>query len=86
MPYLSLFNSSLIYTRWVRRNATNQEVAGLNYDEVIGFFSIFNPSSRTMVLGLTQPQTEMSTKNFDGSKAQPARKADNLTAVCEPAA
>jgi hypothetical protein len=37
-----------------------------------------------MTLGSTQPQTEMSTKNLPGSKGRPARKADNLTAICEP--
>jgi hypothetical protein len=34
-----------------------------------------------MALGLTQPLTEMSTRNLPG---RPARKADNLTAICEP--
>jgi hypothetical protein len=35
-------------------------------------------------LGSTQPLTEMSTMNLPGGKGQPARKADNLTAICEP--
>jgi hypothetical protein len=35
-----------------------------------------NRSSRTMTLGWTQPLTEM-------SKWRPARKADNLTVICE---
>jgi hypothetical protein len=48
-----------------------------------GISTVPNPSSRTMALGLTQPLTEMSTSNV-GSKARPARKADNLTAICEP--
>jgi hypothetical protein len=26
----------------------------------------------------------MSTRNLMGSKGRPARKADNLTAICEP--
>jgi hypothetical protein len=44
-----------------------------------------NPSSRTMALGTTQPLTEMSTRNLLGVKGgQPTRKADNLTAICEP--
>jgi hypothetical protein len=30
------------------------------------------------------PLTEMSTRNFYGRKGQPARKADNPTAICEP--
>jgi hypothetical protein len=40
-----------------------------------------------MVLGSTQPLTEMSTRKIPGGgggKARPARKADNLTAICEP--
>jgi hypothetical protein len=37
-----------------------------------------------MALGLTQPLTEMSTKNLPGGKGRPAPKADKLTAICEP--
>jgi hypothetical protein len=37
-----------------------------------------------MTLGSTEPVTEMSTRNLPGGKARPARKADNLTAICEP--
>jgi hypothetical protein len=48
------------------------------------FFNLPNPSSRTMALGSTQPLTEMSTRNLPGSKGRPARKADNLTDICEP--
>jgi hypothetical protein len=46
------------------------------------FFNWPNPSSRTMALGSTQPLREMSTRNLPGGKG-PARKADNLTAICE---
>jgi hypothetical protein len=56
-------------------------VTGSNLDEVIRFFKLSNPSSRTMVLGLTQLLTEISIRNMSGGKARPARKADNLTAV-----
>jgi hypothetical protein len=28
--------------------------------------------------------TEMSTRNLPGGKKRPARRADNLTAICEP--
>jgi hypothetical protein len=41
-------------------------VAGSIPDEVIEFFSLPHPSSRTMVLGLTQPLTEMSTSKISG--------------------
>jgi hypothetical protein len=37
-----------------------------------------------MALGSAQPLTEMSTRNLPGDKARPARKADNLTAICKP--
>jgi hypothetical protein len=36
-----------------------------------------------MAMGLTQPLTEMSTRNPPGGKGRPARKADNLNAICE---
>jgi hypothetical protein len=52
-------------------------------DEV-DFFNLPNPSNRTMALGSTQPLTEMSTRNLPGAKGRPARRADNLTAICEP--
>jgi hypothetical protein len=37
-----------------------------------------------MALRSTQPVTEMSTRNLSGGKGRLARKADNLTAICEP--
>jgi hypothetical protein len=36
-----------------------------------------------MALGSTQPLKEMSTRNLPGGKGLPARKADNLIAICE---
>jgi hypothetical protein len=50
----------------------------------LDFFNLPNPSNRTVFKGLTQPLTEMSTRNLLGGKGRPALKADNLTAVCEP--
>jgi hypothetical protein len=47
-------------------------------------FFLPNASSRTMALGSTQPLTEMSTWNIPGGKKWPARRADNLAAICEP--
>jgi hypothetical protein len=35
-----------------------------------------------MAQGSTQPITEMSTRDFSGSKGRPARKAIILTAIC----
>jgi hypothetical protein len=37
-----------------------------------------------MALGSTQPLIEMSTRNVHGGEGRPVRKADNLTAICEP--
>jgi hypothetical protein len=37
-----------------------------------------------MVLGSTQPVTEISTKNLPGGKGRPTHKDDNLTDICEP--
>jgi hypothetical protein len=50
--------------------------------------SVFNDVIPYLImLGFTQPLTEMITRNktlFLGSRARPAHKADNVTAVCEP--
>jgi hypothetical protein len=37
-----------------------------------------------MAVDSTQPLTGMSTRNCPGGKWQPARKADILSAICEP--
>jgi hypothetical protein len=37
-----------------------------------------------MTLGFTQPLTEIIKRNLNESKTRPVRKADNLTAICEP--
>jgi hypothetical protein len=50
----------------------------------VDFFKLPNHSSRTMALGSTQQLTKMSTRNLSGSKKLPARRADNLAAICEP--
>jgi hypothetical protein len=52
-------------------------------DEV-DFFNLRNTSSHTMVLGSTQPLTEMSTRNLPGGKKRPAHRADNLAAIYQP--
>jgi hypothetical protein len=36
-----------------------------------------------MALGSTHLLTEMSTRNLPGGKRRPARKADNVAAICE---
>jgi hypothetical protein len=62
----------------------SQKVAGSIPDWIIGFSNWPKPSSLTMVMGLTQPLTEISIRDLPGCKGQPACKADNLTAICEP--
>jgi hypothetical protein len=37
-----------------------------------------------MALGSTQTLADISIRNLPGDKEQPVRKADNLTAICEP--
>ena len=43
---------------------TRRKVAGSIPDGVIEIFHLHKPSGRTMVLGLTQSLTEMSTRNI----------------------
>jgi hypothetical protein len=50
------------------------------------YFNWSNFSSRTTDLVSTRPVTDISTRNLLASKRRPARKADKLTAVCEPTA
>jgi hypothetical protein len=54
--------------------ATSRKVAGSIPDGVTGIFLWHNPSGRIMALGLTQPLTEMSTRNISwGVKAAGAK-------------
>jgi hypothetical protein len=52
------------------------------------FFSIYLILPAALGLGFTQLLKEMSTRSrrkmFLGSRARPVRRADNLTAMCEP--
>jgi len=55
---------------WLRHCATSLKVAVSIPDGVIAIFHRHIPSGRTMSLGLTQPLTEMSTRNIScGVKA-----------------
>jgi hypothetical protein len=49
---------------WLRHCATSRKVPGSIHNGVTGIFHWHNPSGRTMALGLTQPLTEMSTRNI----------------------
>jgi hypothetical protein len=67
----------------LKHYANSRKVAGSIPDEIIVFFNLPNPFSHTTALGSTQPLTELIARNLPVSKGQPARKADNLTAICE---
>ena len=49
---------------WLRHCTTRRKVVSSIPDGVIAFFHWHNTSVRTMALGLTQPLTEMSTRNI----------------------
>jgi hypothetical protein len=51
-------------------------------DEVIGCFSWPDPSSRTVALGSTQSLNRNEYQESSWRKGRPARKTDNLTAIC----
>ena len=59
-----------LWRSWIRHCATNSKVTVSISDIVIGIFHCHNPSGCTLVLGFTQPLTEMRTKNISlGIKA-----------------
>jgi hypothetical protein len=86
--YSNIRTVFLVYARLqllgLKFHVTSRKVTDSIPDDVIGFFNLPIPSSRTMSLRSTQLLTEMSTRNLPGGKERPARKADNLTAICEP--
>jgi hypothetical protein len=49
---------------WLRHWAIHREITGSIPDGAIEIFHWHNPSCRTMALGLTQPLTELSTRNI----------------------
>jgi hypothetical protein len=89
MIVTSIFVFEVVVTRnrahgsWFRHYAISRKVASSIPNEIIGYFKWPNPSSCAMALGSTQPLREINTKHFPGGKERPARKADNLTAICE---
>jgi hypothetical protein len=79
---LRIFRGHVV-AQWLRHCATNRKVAGSIPDGVIGIFHRHNPSGRTVALGLTQPLTEMSTRNISWGSRRTERRADNLaTFMC----
>jgi len=71
---LVLFRIYSLYDSTFWHCATNRKAACSIPEGVIGIFHLTNPSGRTMALGLTQPLTEMSTRNISlGVKAADAQ-------------
>jgi hypothetical protein len=64
--------------------AITKKIAYIRCAWSINLFNLANPSSLTMAVELTQPQTETITRNLLGGKARLARKAKNVTGICEP--
>ena len=62
--YITFIQLGHVWRSWLRHCVTNWKVTGSISDHVIGIFHQHNPSGHTMVLGLTQPLTEMSTKSI----------------------
>jgi hypothetical protein len=62
--------------------ATSRNVAD-SIPDVIGFLIAPILHAALWPWGRLRLVTEMSTRNPPGSKGRPARKADNLTAICE---
>ena len=60
-----LYNWARCWWRsWLRHCAISQKVVGSIPEGVIGIFLWHNPSGRTIAPGLTQPLTEMRTRNI----------------------
>jgi hypothetical protein len=79
----TLFNTDTQRRGRLRRCDTSREAESLTSNEVMEFFKLTNPSSRTLVLGSTQLLTQMSTRDLPVGKGRPMHKADNLTSSCE---
>ena len=73
-----IFMRGTWWRSWLRHCAASWKVAGLIPDGVVGFLHSHNPSGHTMALGLTQPRTEMRTRNM-----RFVQKVSSLTTVHE---
>jgi hypothetical protein len=72
------------FMKW-GHNATSRKVAGSIPDEVVGLFQFtesFQPHYGPGVVSATN-RNEYQESSW-GGKGRQARKADNLTAICEP--
>jgi hypothetical protein len=65
-------------------HAASRKGTGANPDEVNLIFSIYLILQAALGPGVYSASNRKYQKNFPEGEALPARKADNLTAVCEP--
>jgi hypothetical protein len=72
---------------WFRRSATSQEVAGSIPDEIINVSILLNlPAALApgVYAACTRNEHQRQNEMFLGNSAQPARKANNFNAICQP--
>jgi hypothetical protein len=70
---------------WLNHYPTSRKVAVSIPNEVTGSFDWPNPSNRTIGPGVDSAFNRNEDQESSwGGKGRPARKADNLTAICEP--
>jgi hypothetical protein len=62
------------------------EQEGLEFDSRSGHCILRNPSSSALALGSYLSINRNEDQESPGGKGRPARKVDNLTAICEPIA
>jgi hypothetical protein len=67
-----------------RTSNLSWKVAGSIPDEVIGFFNWPNPSSCTTALRVDLASNRNEYQESSWGQGRRERKADNLTAICEP--
>ena len=75
----SRFNHWTCWRSRLRHCTTARKVADSIPKFVIGIIHCHNRSGRTVALRLTQPLTEMSTRNISWGEMRPVRRAHNLT-------
>jgi hypothetical protein len=69
LRWLSASHQAVLCREQMSPAPTSRKVASSTPDGVTGIFHRYNPSGRTMPLGLIQPLTEMSTRNNSWGKS-----------------
>jgi hypothetical protein len=84
LKYNHISGARYWWCSWLRHCATNRKVAGSIPGGVIRIFNWNNPSVLTMVMGLNQPLTEMSTRNisFGGKGGRCVGMINLTTFIC----